>query len=181
MKVTGYAIKTAIAGWEHRKGEIQVKETAIPNVPGEVPIEGRDWVFEALEELEEIESNVVRLQEMQQAVNGLVMVNDVQTLAQVIRQVGVNSRMLSQVERIQRACTQAEGHVVADKNYAEPSAAYPQGQKPRYAEPLLTRDDCNKLVRKYKERELTLKNLIGYGNGVAVEVLVEDPTLLNPL
>jgi hypothetical protein len=175
MKVTGYKIKEAIKGFERILEDTKLVATAVPDGHDE---KGRQNLVDAANDLNKsflalqiLKYKILNLKQLQQVYNMKVKVNESKTLAEVIQEASVPSQLSSALAGALREIVDTEEYNVShNRALADRTTEFPAGRRPSRHEPVLEKSVLQSAIRNLKSDETKLKNLIGYGNGVEIDL-----------
>jgi len=176
MKVTGYKIKEAIKAFERLRDDFVPTAVAVP-----LSHEDRSNLVAAAEKFNRdfqtnqiLLSDIYALKRLQLSYNANVKVDGEQTLSDVIQETSRIAQLASMLSSATSATATAETGAAANRDLLNADAFNPKGRNPRYAEPALEKTVLQQALRKFRSDETRLKNLVGYGNSVELEMNVDE-------
>lgn len=182
MKITGYKIKEAIKAYELILADIDLVTCIVPESND---LSKRSDMIKAKNDLNEtfvliqyLKSKIHNLKKIQQKYNSLCKVDGVRTLAEAIQDATIPVQLSSILAQAVREIILSEGSREYNIQNSDPTSLHPLGKKPALKEPVIDKQELQRVIRKFKSDETKLKNLIGYGNGVEIEMDV-DPELFD--
>jgi hypothetical protein len=179
MKITGYKIKEMLKLVERLQDDFPLTGIYLPK---EVDDETGGFYYAQIlssnfETHQILSEDISRLKLIQLKYNSLVKVGDNMSLAEVIQTTSKISGLATKLEGVLREVQTAEVGVKMNREHCEPSQMYPHGRQPRFSVPCIQANDLKSALRKFRAEETRMKNLIGYGNSVEVEMLNEHEEL----
>jgi len=182
MKVTGYKIKEAIKGFEHILSDVELDPTEVPSGHDK---SGKENLIRKLEKLNDsflkiqiLKNKILSLKKIQQKYNSLVKVDTDLTLADAIQNASYPAQLISHLTKLINEVVASSYNVSRNRQLSDKTLEFPNGKRPIYDEPVIEKEVLQSLVRRLKTNETKIKNLIGFGNGVEIELDV-DVSLLD--
>lgn len=175
MKITGYKIKELLKLIERLQNDIPLQATFVPTSMTDTGAFFRaQCLNENFEKHQVLAEDISRLKMIQMKYNTLVKVGEDMTLAEAIQQSSKISGLSTKIEKILKESEAAKHGERLNREHCEPSQMYAQGRAPRYEVPAIDENDVKKILRKFRSEETKIKNMIGYGNSVEIEMLDDD-------
>jgi len=175
MKVTGYKIKEAIKAYERLLEDVKLDGTTVPvnHEQSVFPVQF-DALMQGLHATQILHAKIIALKKLQLQYNEKVKVDGQQTLANVIADTTLPTKLVTKIQGLLVQMQAVLPHVSANAQRRFPTAQCPQGLPPAYPVPVMDVTILQKAIRKLRMQETKLKNLVGYGNSVELEMEVDE-------